>query len=115
MAAYRISALDVIAHDGGEDAPSTVVERIGDASRNTRRVSARGHWVWNGSRAPLPAQWRPDAHLPLRRLGIQCGGMATPAHQELRGPDDHEAPLRPLASASRAAAPPAPSSPVPTS
>ncbi len=42
--------------------------------------------------------------------------MATPAHQEFIGPDEHEGPLRSLGSAARSAtAPPAPSSPVPTS
>jgi methyl-accepting chemotaxis protein len=35
--------------------------------------------------------------LPLARLGIQWGCVATPAHQDLLVPDEPEVPLRPLA------------------
>src|SRR5947207_826925 len=50
---------------------------------------------------PSRRNGRGEAHLPLRRLGIQWGGMATPAHQEILGPDEHDPPLRPVAPASR--------------
>src|SRR5581483_11862613 len=34
----------------------------------------------------------------------QCGGMATPAHQELLGPDEHDSAIRTLAAPARTAA-----------
>src|SRR5882672_2318043 len=53
----------------------------------------------------------PEAHLPLPRLGIQCGGMATPAHHELLGTDEHEAPIRTIGATTLPPASPVPTSP----
>ena len=56
---------------------------------------------------------RPDVNVicPSRASGYSGAEMATPAHQELLGTDEHEAPLRSLAAPSRPLPPQVPSSP----
>src|SRR5205823_1241838 len=101
MAADRLSALYVIAHDRREDAPGALVELLERSLRMAGLGAARCH-VW-GTVAGHPPPCNVDQKLicPSRASGYSGPRMATPAHQELLGTDEQELPLRPLTSPSR--------------